>query len=215
MCDSITLCRLALLGFILLLAEVETEKGIVKIGLVYQGYPRSKSYDKTFRTVLQQISDGTKSPALRAVAKDYIFAPVDCTVPRGLFYASHVLHCLCDVFLKERVSAIILLTSMEEYDRSTAAAQYFLTMASHTGIPIIAFNADNSGFTFGKDLSPYRIIQLAPPIEHQIQAMLALLNRYNWSKFGVVSSNMAGSKGFVDSVYREVAKENQGRQGLR
>ncbi|CAJ0943025.1 unnamed protein product, partial [Mesorhabditis belari] len=198
-------------GFVALEAP---EKEIVKIGLVYQGYTKSKTYEKTFRTVIQQIGDTAKSSTMRKVGAKYVFAPVDCTVPRGMFYVSHVLHCLCDVFVKEKVAVIIFITSTEEFDSSTAAAQYFLTMASHTGIPIIAFNADNSGFTFIKNLTPYRILQFAPPIEHQIQAMLALLNRYNWSKFGVVASNMAGSNEFIESVYSEVRKENQGRQGI-
>jgi hypothetical protein len=33
---------------------------------------------------------------------------------------------------------------------STASAQYFLHMASQTGIPIIAWNADNAGFSFSE-----------------------------------------------------------------
>ncbi|XGW05734.1 hypothetical protein V3C99_016246, partial [Haemonchus contortus] len=57
-----------------------------------------------------------------------------------------------------------------------------------------------------KDLTPFRIIQMAPPIEHQIRAMIALLRRYSWSKFGVVCSQMAGSSEFIKSVRREIAE---------
>ena len=45
-----------------------------------------------------------------------------------------------------RVSSVILyLTDTEKYGRSTAASQYFLQLAGYLGIPVIAWNADNSG----------------------------------------------------------------------
>lgn len=45
---------------------------------------------------------------------------------------------------------------------------------------------------------------MAPPSEHQIQAMFALLKRYNWQKFGIVYSKMAGGEQFLKSVEREL-----------
>uniref|UniRef100_A0A915D7R8 Receptor ligand binding region domain-containing protein n=1 Tax=Ditylenchus dipsaci TaxID=166011 RepID=A0A915D7R8_9BILA len=106
--------------------------------------------------------------------------------------------------ISNKVALIIFVTASEEYDETTAAAQYFLHMASQTGIPIISWNADNSGFTFSKPLSNFRILQMAPPITHQIRAMIALLKRYNWSRFGVVTSKMAGSKQFLKLVQDEI-----------
>lgn len=98
-----------------------------------------------------------------------------------MFYVREVLDCICGVLIPAKVnkitskrqefqvSLIIFVTASETYDATTAAEQYFLTQASYTGIPVIAWNADNSGFTFGQDLSTYRIIQMAPPIDHQIR----------------------------------------------
>lgn len=117
-----------------------------------------------------------------------------------------VLDCLCNNVTSNNVALIIFVTASETYDSTTAAEQYFLTAASYTGIPIIAWNADNAGFTFENDLSPYRIIQMAPPIEHQARAMLALLRRYNWPKFGVVTSEMAGNDRFVTAVRDELER---------
>ena len=37
------------------------------------------------------------------------------------------------------------LTNSEIFGRSTASSQYFLQLASYLGIPVIAWNADNSG----------------------------------------------------------------------
>lgn len=53
-------------------------------------------------------------------------------------------------------------------------------------------------------MASYRIIQMAPPIEHQIRAMFALLKRYNWSRFGVVASKIAGSKIFLKKIQDEI-----------
>ena len=49
-----------------------------------------------------------------------------------------------------RVAMIAFVAASEDFDESTAASQYFLHMAAQTGIPIVAWNADNAGFTFSK-----------------------------------------------------------------
>jgi hypothetical protein len=60
-------------------------------------------------------------------------------------YFLDILDSLCDRFLSQNVSAILYLTNAELYGRSTAASQYFLQLAAYLGIPVIAWNADNSG----------------------------------------------------------------------
>ena len=42
-------------------------------------------------------------------------------------------------------AAILYLSSAEKFGQSTAATQYFLKMAGFLGIPVIAWNADNTG----------------------------------------------------------------------
>lgn len=45
----------------------------------------------------------------------------------------------------------------EQYGRSTASAQYFLQLAGYLGIPVIAWNADNSGLErVSHETGPYR-----------------------------------------------------------
>ncbi|KAI1720636.1 ligated ion channel l-glutamate- and glycine-binding site domain-containing protein [Ditylenchus destructor] len=169
-----------------------SQKQVVNIGLVYQNYAQSKVYQKAFKEAIRNINNGQS------------ITPVDCILPKGQFYPSDVLNCLCETMISNKVALIIFVTASEEFDEVTAASQYFLHMASQTGIPIIAWNADNSGYTFSKPLSEYRIIQMAPPIVQQIQAMIALLRRYNWSRFGVVATKMAGSKQFIKLVQDEI-----------
>ena len=42
-------------------------------------------------------------------------------------------------------AALIYFTNTEKFGSSTAASQYLLQMASFLGMPVIAWNADNSG----------------------------------------------------------------------
>ena len=61
------------------------------------------------------------------------------------FCFAEILDNLCQDFLGRNVTAIIYLTNSELFGRSTASSQYFLQLASYLGIPVIAWNADNSG----------------------------------------------------------------------
>lgn len=56
-----------------------------------------------------------------------------------------ILNVMCKDFLQANVSAIVYLMNNEKYGRSTASAQYFLQLAGYLGIPVISWNADNSG----------------------------------------------------------------------
>ena len=58
---------------------------------------------------------------------------------------AEILDSLCEEFLPRNVSAILYLTNSELFGRSTASSQYFLQLASYLGIPVVAWNADNSG----------------------------------------------------------------------
>ena len=61
------------------------------------------------------------------------------------FYFTEILDNLCQDFLEKNVTTIVYLTNSELFGRSTASSQYFLQLASYLGIPVIAWNADNSG----------------------------------------------------------------------
>ncbi|KAF7639014.1 Glutamate receptor ionotropic, NMDA 2B [Meloidogyne graminicola] len=183
------------------------EKQVVHIALVYQNYARSKVYDKAFKESIRNINSGQSITILKKLPTKFILVPLDCILPRGRFFPSHVLDCLCGVVASHKVALIVFVSASEEFGESTAAAQYFLQMAVQTGIPIIAWNADNAGFTFSKPMSQYRILQLAPPIQHQVRAILALLRRYQWARFGVVMSKMAGSQKFLKMLQDEIQEQ--------
>lgn len=119
------------------------------------------------------------------------------------FLLSAILHTMCHQFLKANVSAIIYLMNYEQFGRSTASAQYLLQLSGYLGIPVISWNADNSGLE--RTASQYTMqIQLAPSIEHQSAAMLSILERYKWHQFSIVTSQIAGHDDFVQAVREQV-----------
>ncbi|KAF4520442.1 hypothetical protein B566_EDAN004014 [Ephemera danica] len=114
-----------------------------------------------------------------------------------------ILNSLCKEFLSVNVSAILYLMNYEVYGRSTASAQYFLQLAGYLGIPVIAWNADNSGLERRASQSSLQL-QLAPSLEHQTAAMLSILERYKWHQFSIVTSQIAGHDDFVQAVRERI-----------
>nr|CAD7259665.1 unnamed protein product [Timema shepardi] len=74
-----------------------------------------------------------------------LLLPLTDMQPASELGPSPILDSLCKEFLSVNVSAILYLMNYEKYGRSTASAQYFLQLAGYLGIPVIAWNADNSG----------------------------------------------------------------------
>lgn len=120
------------------------------------------------------------------------------------FFVAAILNSLCKQFLSFNVSAILYLMNYEKYGRSTASAQYFLQLAGYLGIPVIAWNADNSGLERRASQSSLQL-QLAPSLEHQTAAMLSILERYKWHQFSVVTSLIAGHDDFIQAVRERVS----------
>ena len=56
-------------------------------------------------------------------------------------------------------------------------------------------------------MSRIGMLQLAPSIEHQISAMFSILERYNWFRFGIVTSHIAGHENFLQQVRERCALE--------
>jgi ionotropic glutamate receptor NMDA 2B len=77
-------------------------------------------------------------------------------------------------------------------------------LAGYLGIPVISWNADNSGLERRASQSTLQL-QLAPSIEHQSAAMLSILERYKWHAFSIVTSQIAGHDDFVQAIREHVA----------
>ncbi|KAF2368868.1 Receptor ligand binding region [Trinorchestia longiramus] len=115
---------------------------------------------------------------------------------------TNILDTLCDSFLPKHISAILYVTNDETYGRNTASSQYFLQLAGYLGIPVIAWNADNSGLEQASQTG--LILQLAPSIHHQAHAMLSILVQYQWHAFTIITSQIAGHTDFVETILEKV-----------
>lgn len=62
-----------------------------------------------------------------------------------IFVVAAILNILCKEFMAMNVSTILFLSNYEMYGRETAAAQYLLQLAGYLGLPVVSWNADNSG----------------------------------------------------------------------
>ncbi|CAD7089910.1 unnamed protein product [Hermetia illucens] len=139
--------------------------------------------------------------------KDYVFQAANVHFDMMSLTPSptDILNTLCKEFLQANVSAILYMMNNEQFGRSTASAQYFLQLAGYLGLPVISWNADNSGLERRASQSTLQL-QLAPSIEHQSAAMLSILERYKWHQFSVVTSQIAGHDDFVQAVRERVAE---------
>ena len=74
-----------------------------------------------------------------------------------------------------------------------------MTLAQYVRLPVIAWNADNSGFEQGGGGSLH--LQLAPSLKHQARAIITLLDRYGWHTFSVITGTIAGHRNFDQVQY--------------
>ena len=72
-----------------------------------------------------------------------------------------------------------------------------MQLAQYVRLPLISWNADNSAFEMGS-----LQLQLAPTLKQQASAMLAILERYSWNTFSIVTGEIAGHSSFeIVSIY--------------
>ncbi|XP_006569535.1 glutamate receptor ionotropic, NMDA 2B isoform X2 [Apis mellifera] len=162
-----------------------------------------REYTKAVTSAIHTLQKSTKGRKLRLFERYDIHVKV---AMKSLTPSpSEILKSLCNDFLPKNVSAILYLMNYEKYGRSTASAQYFLQLAGYLGIPVIAWNADNSGLERRASQSNLQL-QLAPSLEHQTAAMLSILERYKWHQFSVVTSQIAGHDDFVQAVRERISE---------
>ncbi|KAL0131036.1 hypothetical protein PUN28_002555 [Cardiocondyla obscurior] len=168
-----------------------------------------REYTRAINRAVGNLHKGharTKGQSRFSFLDKYEFTPsqVNSTMMKLTPSPTVILDSLCKEFLSLNVSAILYLMNYEQYGRSTASAQYFLQLAGYLGIPVIAWNADNSGLERRASQSNLQL-QLAPSLEHQTAAMLSILERYKWHQFSVVTSQIAGHDDFIQAVRERIS----------
>ena len=113
------------------------------------------------------------------VSNSFLFW-VDGHIMNGISLA--ILNVVCKNFLNRNVSTILFLSNTELYGRNTAAAQYFLQLTNYLRLPVIAWNADNSGLEKVSDISFFKPILLTVSITYAIMLNSAVCH-YSYKLF--------------------------------
>nr|AYF60461.1 glutamate receptor ionotropic [Aphidius gifuensis] len=176
----------------------------LKVGMVvpYKSFG-VREYTKAVTRAISGLQRSTRGPRLELFQHYDIHVLI--TMKELTPSPTAILNSLCKEFLSVNVSAILYLMNYEQYGRSTASAQYFLQLAGYLGIPVIAWNADNSGLERRASQSSLQL-QLAPSLEHQTAAMLSILERYKWHQFSIVTSQIAGHDDFIQAVRERITE---------
>ncbi|XP_070168093.1 glutamate receptor ionotropic, NMDA 2B isoform X4 [Polyergus mexicanus] len=161
-----------------------------------------REYTRAVTSVISALQRSTRGPRLGFLERYDLHVKI--AMKELTPSPTAILDSLCKEFLSVNVSAILYLMNYEQYGRSTASAQYFLQLAGYLGIPVIAWNADNSGLERRASQSSLQL-QLAPSLEHQTAAMLSILQRYKWHQFSVVTSQIAGHDDFIQAVRERIS----------
>ncbi|XP_035210254.1 glutamate receptor ionotropic, NMDA 2B-like, partial [Stegodyphus dumicola] len=109
-----------------------------------------------------------------------------------------ILNTLCKNLLAHNVITVIYLTNNEIYQGNAASVQYLLQLTGYLGLPVIGWNVDNVGLE--KRVTNSKVLQMAPSVEHQAEAMLSILRRYSWHSFAVVTTKLGGHEDFVRAL---------------
>ncbi|KAL1471679.1 hypothetical protein MTO96_039792 [Rhipicephalus appendiculatus] len=109
-----------------------------------------------------------------------------------------ILRRLCEDLLPDDVVAVLYLTNSAVFGSNAASVQYVLQLLGYLGVPVIAWNADN--IALDQRASQARVLQLAPSVVHQVAAIFAILERYSWYQFAVITTNLGGHEDFVRAV---------------
>uniref|UniRef100_T1JBL9 Glutamate receptor ionotropic, NMDA 2B n=1 Tax=Strigamia maritima TaxID=126957 RepID=T1JBL9_STRMM len=179
--------------------ETKSSKKVLTLGVILPHTTfgiRIRAYNRKLASTIDDLKKN-RFPVLNFTSVFDIDRPE--VVPMQLTPSpTDILYALCERFLSKNVSAILYITNTELYGIKTASAQYFLQLAGYLGIPVICWNADNSGL----ETKTYKslTLQLAPSIDHQSKAMLSILKRYSWHQFSIVTSQIAGHTNFIEAV---------------
>ena len=87
-------------------------------------------------------------------------------------------NCLVNKFLVNNTSVILYLTDSEDYGQVSVASQYFMTLAQYLRLPMVAWNADNSGtilsitiMHLATHLNPELDLPLCRGLDEQLRAI--------------------------------------------
>ena len=89
--------------------------------------------------------------------------------------------------------------------QTSSQAHFIMHLAHSAGIPTIAWSVSA---TLSQRPKKQRTLHLAPTVAHEAEAMLAIMQRYSWYSFSVVSTTLAGHEDFILALRQNMASFN-------
>ncbi|XP_076458543.1 glutamate receptor ionotropic, NMDA 2B-like [Babylonia areolata] len=109
-----------------------------------------------------------------------------------------ILQRLCEDIFLETSTAVLHIINPFEHFRSQSA-QYVSSLVRHVGLPLITWGPEYAASS-SKTQDEIRQVQISPTLHHQAQAMLSLLEQFNWGQFSVVYTAHPGHMDFLNAI---------------
>ncbi|XP_061181697.1 glutamate receptor ionotropic, NMDA 2B-like isoform X2 [Saccostrea echinata] len=116
---------------------------------------------------------------------------------------SEILEIFCETVFKKNVNALVHLSVTRKAEKSK---DYILGLATSLGLPVLSFDPDYVGAL--ENPQNRMVLQLAPTLYHQAQAMLKFMMTFNWTHFTVVSTTEDNNFDFTAALRTLVKKNN-------
>ncbi|XP_029651610.1 glutamate receptor ionotropic, NMDA 2B-like [Octopus sinensis] len=113
-----------------------------------------------------------------------------------------ILDAFCNDFFRNNTIAIMYINNQVILQGDPSAGSYVTQLAHAVGIPVISWNPDRT-MAIQEDTL---VLELAPRIHHECEAMLSLLDHYNWTDFTIITTQADGYSEFTYTL-RRLAKK--------
>ncbi|KAJ8317865.1 hypothetical protein KUTeg_002956 [Tegillarca granosa] len=106
-----------------------------------------------------------------------------------------IMNMFCDKILPNQVNTLLHL-DLKSDRTSRISSNYIMNVAEQLGYPLFSWDPDYAGAL--EHERNRRILQMAPTIYHQSEAIVSVLSHYNWTHFVIVTTT-----GFVEDVIKK------------
>ncbi|XP_022651522.1 glutamate receptor ionotropic, NMDA 2B-like isoform X2 [Varroa destructor] len=158
-----------------------------------------RKYRSTINEALNQIKNG-KVPG-NHLNKHY-------SLQFQLVYLSlaptprEILDTLCTEILNASVLSVGYFTNSETFGSNAASVEYVHQLLGYLGIPVISWNPDN--IALDERVTDAHILGLSPSVDHQVNSIFDFLDRYQWTQFAIITTQLAGHENFIRAIREKV-----------
>ncbi|CAC5378723.1 GRIN2B [Mytilus coruscus] len=116
-----------------------------------------------------------------------------------------ILKIFCEDIFPKKINTVMFLNINP--DKGFSAGDYVMSLTQDLGYPFISWDPDLSLAL--QEAKNTHILQMAPTISHESNAMVNLLLRYNWTSFTIISTTSVQYLDFFNSIEVLVKEHNE------